>query len=140
MSKSSDAKIEEEQKYQIRSSPNDILSLDYNKYKNSIYALSLSKPSEYFQMREDCENALIDSVLTELYNAIFVVLREGKINKVSITGDRYVGYPSNLVNEICLSITSSLQSFLINEVLEKLYPANNLSLASAKLIAQNNAV
>ena len=141
MSKSSDAKIENESKYAIRSSPNDLLSLDYNKYKNSVYALSLSQPAEYFRLREECENALIDSVITDLYEKIYTVLRDGKIKSIgSVTGDRYVGHPSNLTNELCLSVTSSLQRFLIDEVLEKLFPANNLSLASSKLIAQNNAV
>ena len=140
MSKSSDIKIESEARFAIRSSPNDILSLDYNKYKNSIYALSLSQPSEYFRLREECENALIDSVLTDLYDKIYTVLRDGKINKKSVTDDRFPGHPSNITNEICLSITCSLQRFLIDEVLEKLFPANNLSLASAKLVAQNNAV
>ena len=141
MSKSSDIKIETEARFAIRSSPNDLLSLDYNKYKNSVYALSLSQPAEYFRLREECENALIDSVLTDMYNKIYTVLREGKIKDIgSVTGDRYPGHPSNLTNEICLSVTSSLQRFLVDEVLEKLFPANNLSLASAKLIAQNNSV
>ena len=139
MSKSAD-KIEEDSKYQIRSAPSDLLSLDYNKYKNSVYALSLSQPAEYFRLREECENALIDSVLTDLYEKIYTVLREGKINKKSVTDNRFPGHPSNLTNELCLSVTSSLQRFLVDEVLEKLFPANNLSLASSKLIAQNNAV
>ena len=140
MSKSSDIKIETEARFAIRSSPNDLLSLDYNKYKNSVYALSLAQPSQYFKLREECENALIDSVLTDLYDKIYTVLRDGKINNKTVTDDRFPGHPSNLTNEICLSVTSSLQRFLIDEVLEKLFPANNLSLASAKLIAQNNAV
>ena len=140
MSKSSDIKIETEARFAIRSSPNDLLSLDYNKYKNSVYALSLAQPSQYFKLREECENALIDSVLTDLYDKIYTVLRDGKINNKTVTADRFPGHPSNLTNEICLSVTSSLQRFLIDEVLEKLFPANNLSLASAKLIAQNNAV
>ena len=134
MSKSSDEKIEIEAKYAIKSSPNDLLSLDYNKYKNSVYALSLSQPAEYFRLREECENALIDSVLTDLYEKIYTVLRDGKINKKTVTDNRFPGHPSNLTNELCLSVTSSLQRFLVDEVLEKLFPANNLSLASSKLI------
>ena len=139
MSKSAD-KIKEDKAYEIRSAPSDLLSIDYNKYKNSVYALSLSEPALYFSLREKCENALIDSVLTDLYNKIYTVLREGKIDGNSVTGDRFCGFPSNLTNEICLSVSSSLQRFLIDEVLEKLFPQNNLSLASSKLIAQNNAV
>ena len=139
MSKSAE-KIKEDKAYEIRSAPSDLLSLDYNKYLNSVYSMSLSSPALYFSTRQKCEDELIDSVLTNLYEKIYTVLREGKINEKSVTGDRYPGHPSNLTNELCLSITSSLQRFLIDEVLEKLFPKNNLSLAGSKMIAQNNAV
>ena len=139
MSKSAE-KIKEDKAYEIRSSPSDLLSLDYNKYLNSVYSLSLSSPATYFSLRQKCEDALIDSVLTDLYEKIYTVLREGTINGKSVTQDKYPGHPSNITNELCLSITSSLQRFLIDEVLEKLFPKNNLSLASSKMIAQNNSV
>ena len=44
MSKSEE-KVKLEQLTEIKSSPNDILGLDYGRYKQSMYAMSLSNPS-----------------------------------------------------------------------------------------------
>ena len=138
MSKS-DTKIAVEKLTEIKSSPNDILGLDYGRYKQSMYAMSLSTPAAYFTMREEISVALTEDIVTSIYNKIYLLLREGKINTKSVTGDRYVGYPSNKVNEMALSVAASMETFL-TDCIEIVLPQNYLSLSANKMIAQTNAI
>ena len=139
MSKSTEEKTKLEKITQIKSSPNDILGLDYNRYRQSIYALSLTTPSVYFTMRQDISTALTEDIVTSIYNKIYLLLREGKIGTDSVTGDRFVGYPSNKCNEMALSVASSLENFLCDAI-EIVLPQNYLSLAGNKMIQQTNAL
>ena len=139
MSKATEEKSLLEKETQIRSSPNDILGLDYNRFKQNMYALSLSKPSEYFTMREKISEALTEDIVTSIYNKIYLLLREGKIGKESVTGGLFVGYPSNKVNSMALSISSSMEVFL-NDCIEIVLPANYLELSAKKMIQQTNAL
>ena len=139
MSKSTEEKTNLEKLTEIKSSPNDILGLDYGRYKQAMYSLSLSKPSEYFTMREKISELLTEDIVTSLYNKIYLLLREGKIGEKSVTGDKFVGYPSNKVNSMALSIASSMEVFL-NDCIEIVLPANYLELSAKKMIAQTNAL
>ena len=138
MSKSEE-KVKLEQLTEIKSSPNDILGLDYGRYKQSMYAMSLSNPSAYFEMREKISTLLTEDIVTSLYNKIYLLLREGKIGKDSVTGDRFVGYPSNKVNSMALSVVSSMEVFL-NDCIEIVLPSNYMELSANKMIAQTNAL
>ena len=138
MSKS-DAKIATEKLTEIKSSPNDILGLDYARYKQAMYALSLTTPAAYFAMRETISTELTEDIVTSIYNKIYLLLREGKIAGKSVVDGKYPGFPSNKCNEMSLSVASSLESFL-NECIEIILPANYLSLSANKMIAQTNAI
>ena len=62
-----ESKVEME-KTNIISDPNDVLGLQYNKYKSSLYSESLSKPSSYFKLKQDLE----DKLKEYLVKAIFI--------------------------------------------------------------------
>ena len=126
MSKSTEEKTKLEQLTEIKSSPNDILGLDYGRFKQSMYSLSLSNPSEYFKMREKISELLTEDIITSLYNKIYLLLREGKIGKDSVTGGLFVGYPSNKVNSMALSVASSMEQFL-NQCIEIVRLSNHLA-------------
>ena len=139
MSKTTEEKVKLEQLTEIRNSPNDILSLDYGRYKSAMYSHSLSNPANYFEMRGNISVLLTEDIVTSLYNKIYLLLRQGVIGKDSVTGGRFVGYPSNKVNEMALSIAASMEVFL-NDCIEIVLPANYLELSASKMIAQTNAL
>ena len=58
-------------------------------------------------MREKIRELLTEDIVTSLYNKIYLLLREGKIGDTSVTGNRYVGYPSNKVNSMDLGNENS---------------------------------
>ena len=139
MSKSTEEKLKLENLTEVKSSPLDILGIDYSNYRQSIYSLSISKPSDYFTMRQNISTALTEDIISSIYTRIYSLLREGKVGGVSVTGDRWVGYPSNKTNEMALSVSCSLERFL-NDCIEIVLPQNYLSLAGDKMIAQTNAI
>ena len=124
------------------SDPNDVLNLQYKKYKNSLYSQSLSKPSEYFQLRGTMSDTLKEAIVSDLYLTIYNLLRKGFImkgtTKVKVCGlnadltDREPGYPSAEVNKLSLQITATLDDFM-EEVINILMPPSFLALADNKL-------
>ena len=68
----------------VKSNPNDVLGLQYNKYKNSLYASSLSKPSEYFKLRGDLEDTLKTELVSDMFTTIYELLRYGTIKVLMI--------------------------------------------------------
>ena len=123
----------------VVSDPNDVLGLQYNKYKNSLYSDSLSKPSEYFQLKGKLEEALKTELVSNMYKTIYDLLRYGLIKEKNYCGDRIPGVPSAIVNKMSLQITKTFDDFM-DEIIAILMPPNYLELAKNKLIEKSNAV
>ena len=149
MSKSySDAK-EAMDRTNVMVDPNDALSLQYKKYKNSLYAQSLAKPSEYFKLKGELTETLKTKLVTELYKTIYDLLRYGAINvegvMVQVCGqdsdkkDRIPGVPSAKVNELSLQITATFDDFM-EEVINILMPPSFLQLAESKLTQKSENI
>ena len=64
-----ESKIEME-KTNIISDPNDVLGLQYTKYKSSLYSESLSKPSSYFKLKQELEDKLKENLVSNIYNLV----------------------------------------------------------------------
>ena len=129
--------------------PNDALSLQYKKYKNSLQAQSLSKSSEYFKLKGDSTEKLKTKLVTELYKTVYDLLRYGSINvagtmvqvcgKDSDGNDRIPGVPSSRVNELSLQITATFDDFM-EEVINILMPLSFLQLAESKLTQKSENI
>ena len=55
------------EKTNIISDPNDVVGLQYNKYKSSLYSESWSKPSSYFKLKQDLEDKLKENFVSNIY-------------------------------------------------------------------------
>ena len=118
---------------------NDNLGLQYKRFRKSLYSLSLSKPSVYYDLQEKVTNQIKTRMVTSVYKDVYELLRFGKINEVSIFHDTNVppcGVPSNKVNELAMSITQTLDSFC-DELIELILPKSFLSLADNRLRVQS---
>ena len=49
---------------------NDVLGLQYNKYKSSLYSESLSNPSSYFKLKQDLEDKLKENLVSNIYKIV----------------------------------------------------------------------
>ena len=61
----------EKKGFDTMSDPNDVLSLQYKKYKNSLYAASLAKPPDYFKLQGELSGKLKTKLLTDLYLTVY---------------------------------------------------------------------
>ena len=140
-----ESKIEME-KTNIISDPNDVLGLQYTKYKSSLYSESLSKPSSYFKLKQELEDKLKENLVSNIYKVVYELLRYGVIAGDHVCGYsdearnnfRIPGVPSSKVNELSLSITATMNDF-IDSVISLLMPPSFLQLAESKLTIKSES-
>lgn len=124
----------------------DFLGLKYNEYKNKMYALAISKPSDFFSLREKVLDEVKTKAIGNLYETIYSILSDGKINGQSIaTTNNSVSvtlpkpsYPKQNINNLSLSAAQTLDQIL-EQVVEILLPLDYKSLASARLEEKGRA-
>ena len=100
--------------------------------------LSLVNPSAYFDLRTKILQLLTEQIVLDIYTKTYNLLRSGKIGDDQII-DTPPGYPSNKTNELALSISSSMNTYL-QQVVEIICPADFIKLSTQKLIDQQNSI
>ena len=50
---------------------NDVLGLQYQRYRKSLYSLSLSKPSVYYELQEKVTNEIKERLVSTMYKDIY---------------------------------------------------------------------
>lgn len=100
--------------------------------------MSLSKPSLYYELQERVTEEIKNKLVTNLFKDTYELLRYGIIDGKNVLGDDLPapGVPSLKVNQLAISITSTLNSF-VDEMLELLLPKSFLSLADNRLRLQS---
>ena len=131
--------------YAIRRNPNDVLGIEFNQYKNTVYSASITDPRTYFKKRNYMEKLLKEVLVTDMFNTIYDLLRYGIIvdklgveHKVCI-GDAQPNYPSNLINDKAQKITATFNE-IIDDVIAILMPADYEDIAKDKLRIKARAV
>ena len=119
---------------------NDVLGLQYQRYRKSLYSLSLSKPSVYYELQETVTSQIKKKLVSTMYKDIYDLLRFGKIGTNSIFELQQSipppGVPSTKVNALAMSITQTLDNFC-DELIELILPKSFLSLADGRLRVQS---
>ena len=122
------AALREADKDAVRRNPNDVLGIQFNQYKNTVYSASITDPATYFKKRNDMEKLLKEVLVTDMFNTIYDLLRygiitdkAGVVTKVCI-GDAQPNYPSNLVNDEAQKITATFNE-IIDDVIKILMPS-----------------
>ena len=113
------------------------LGVEFDAYCNCLRALALSKPAEYFTMKEAVVKSVKADAIKNLYKTLFNVMSLGtdfqgnSINKLGTVGFQ-PHYPSQLINTICLSAASDLNDHL-NKVLDIILPDDFEKLADRRI-------
>jgi hypothetical protein len=123
--------------------PNDFLAHCYQDYLSEVYALALSKPTDYFTIRKNVVKAVKRDAIKGLYDTFFEVLTKGKVN-----GDTLIKnsngeaiepkYPEQDVNEVCLSAAATLDK-ICEDVVNIILPRNINDILSDKLSKQGKS-
>ena len=128
----------------VKRNPQDILGLQFSQYKQKVYSLSVTNPTEYFTTREKMEEILKRVLVTNMYDVIYNLLRYGIINdngtetKVCVSSASPF-YPSNMVNDEATKISATLNS-IIDDIIDIIHPSDYEALALDKMRIKAKAV
>ena len=112
--------------------PLDYLSVNYELYCNHIYSMSISQPSEYYSMRATLLEALNTELLTHTHSVVFNLLRYGQIGEKKYTSTFSPQYPTELCNQISISIAKSYQ-LEVKKIIKILLPPDFDSLPRSSI-------
>jgi hypothetical protein len=123
---------------------NDVLGINYSAYKTKVYALALSKPSDYYKIREQVVAAIKNAAVKNIYEIIYGFLKDGVAGPgVSLESSNMIGakpcYPSSKINEIALGAAESLDS-IIEDTIKICLPANYDDIAQKKLTQKGESL
>ena len=120
-----------------------VLNLKHRKFAQSMKGFALSKPSEYFQLKQEVQEKFENAMVTAIYEAFYGLLKNGTINgaPIEVTPPNYttsIKLPCapelavQRINAIALSVCSSL-SGEIETAINIILPDDFSKLASENL-------
>ena len=130
-------------KYSVK--PSNYLGMEYASYKNDLYALAISKPSEYFKLRKNVIQSVKTDAVGNIYTTFKNILSEGK----SLAGASLIRTTDNTTYEpkymnqdigiLALKAAETLNAIL-DEVIEIILPQNfkNLAVERTEKISNEN--
>jgi hypothetical protein len=117
--------------------PSVFLGLDYSEFQNDVYALALSKPSDYFAMRKRCLQAVKQDAIKNLYETFYTLLSDGVVGGNSLFKDVdgaaiQPKYPTQKISEFALSAAKTLDA-ICQQAIDILLPLDYKTLASDRM-------
>ena len=116
----------------------DYLGFKYEEYLNNLQSLAMSKPSEYYKLRQDVLSVLKQEVVEKVYKSYYTLLTTGVIGAKAPMGEYKPHYPQQLASQFALSASKT-----VNEILDKcldiILPVNHLDVAKLRLRQKGDA-
>jgi len=123
------------ERFQIDTS--DFLGLNYESYKNDLYALALATPSEYMKLRKETLAVVKNQCIKDIYTQFYNLLSKGEdLNGVKIGNLPPPGYPAQMVSKFALKAARTLDTIL-EEAIEIILPLNFKELSTKRLEDQS---
>ena len=115
---------------------NNELGLNYKRVKGSLLALSLSKPSNYYDLRNEIINKITETSVQDTYMRFWEILRNGRIggNQVSYTDELGLTRPfvpqlqEHIINEYATKCARTIED-MCEECVDLILPADYLQLS-----------
>ena len=122
-------------RFQIDTS--DFLGLNYESYKNDLYAMALSTPSDYMKLRKDTLAVVKNQCIKDIYTQFYNLLSKGE----DLTGTQIgtlppPGYPAQMVSKFALKAARTLD-VILEEAIEIILPLNFKELSTKRLEDQS---
>jgi hypothetical protein len=115
----------------------DFLGLKYEAFRNELYAMALSTPSEYFKLRKSVLETVKTESIKDIYTQFYNLLSKGQDldgNQISTLPEP--GFPAQQVSKFALKAASTLDKIL-EEAIEIILPINFRDLATKRLEEQS---
>lgn len=97
--------------------PNNFLGHNYEDFLSKMYALALSNPTAYFELRRSIIDKVKRASISKLYDQFYSVLTDGKLVEgqalfIGAASGYVPKYPEQKVNDFCLSAAATLDEIL----------------------------
>lgn len=122
---------------------NDVLGFNYSTYVANVRALALSKPADYFKLRQEVSKKVKEDADGQLYKTIFNVFSTGAAldgNPIGMLGTSNYrsGYPSQEINDFALQVASDLADH-VDRAIDIILPNDFETLVSSKMSLKGRA-
>ena len=122
--------------------PSNYLGFEYEEYKNDLYSLALSKPSEYFKLRKAVVKSVKTDAVGDIYDIFTKILSEGKSNNgadiIIENGNTHrPKFPAQEISKIALKAARTLDDIL-EDVIDIILPSDFKQLANQRAVKQSN--
>ena len=122
--------------------PSNYLGFEYEEYKNDLYSLALSKPSEYFKLRKAVVKSVKTDAVGDIYDTFTKILSEGKSNDgtdiIIENGNTHrPKFPAQEISKIALKAARTLDDIL-EDVIDIILPSDFKQLANQRAVKQSN--
>jgi hypothetical protein len=105
--------------------PKNILGLDARKTRSKLLALALSKPEDYYKLREEVIEKMTENAVDEIYNTFWSALTDGIVggNQINIPGGGAFqpNLPESDVNKFALKCANAIYE-ISQEAVESILP------------------
>jgi hypothetical protein len=115
----------------------DFLGLDYEAYKNELYAMALSTPADYMKLRKETLAVVKNQCIKDIYTQFYNLLSKGQdLNGTQIGTLPPPCYPAQMVSKFALKCARTMDSIL-EEAIEIILPLNFKELSTKRLEDQS---
>ena len=115
----------------------DFLGINYDSYKNDLYAMALSTPADYMKLRKETLAVVKNQCIKDIYTQFYNLLSKGEdLNGTQIGSLPAPCYPSQMVSKFALKAARTLDSIL-EEAIEIILPLNFKELSTKRLEDQS---
>ena len=115
----------------------DFLGINYDSYKNDLYAMALSTPADYMKLRKETLAVVKNQCIKDIYTQFYNLLSKGEdLNGTQIGSLPAPGYPAQMVSKFALKAARTLDSIL-EEAIEIILPLNFKELSTKRLEDQS---
>ena len=115
------------------------LGISHNTYKQKLLELSLTKPEQYFELRETVLKNVKENAIKQLYENFYSIMTDGNIFGAGSAAEGTAAeaifvpnYPQQKVTEFALGAAKTMDS-LCDECVEIILPLNYRDLAEQRL-------
>jgi hypothetical protein len=125
--------------------PKNILGLDARKTRSKLLALALSKPEQYYELRERVIEKMTENAVDELYNVYWGALTNGVVKEQQLQfpggGNFHPNLPESDVNKFALKCANAIYE-ISQEAVESILPLRfkDLAIESQEAILSERGV
>ena len=124
----------------------DFLGIENTKYREKMMQIALTKPADFYELREKVRAQVIEKAIGEFYDTLYYVMTTGKLSNggqsaakdAAKAADFVPNIPKQKVNDFALSAVKTLES-IVEDAIDMMLPPDFLDIAKSRTISKSSA-